>query len=133
MNQYVIIADKEYFECTYNQLIEQLGICIKFYENIDIDPTPDPIIDTSRQNNLIGKFDVNKVMKIYFENTNGLMYDKSESESDYDSDYDSNHKSDTDDLSDNEDNQIGGADIESMKFKYLKYKLKYLILLDEMR
>jgi prophage antirepressor-like protein len=126
MRKYVIIADKEYYECSYDQMIEQLAICIKFFEGHDVDTKPDKDMEQSRENSFDEPFDTTKVMKIYFE------------ENDFDSDVDPESSDDdmetSDDFSDDE-YQSGGGENKSYldRIGRLKYKLKYLTLLDELR
>jgi prophage antirepressor-like protein len=119
MSKWLIIGDKEYCECSYDQMIEQLAICINFFEGTDIDTSPDKQPVQSRETTFDEKFDTTKVIKMYFE-------DDTEEVSDHDSSDDDMKTSDS------EDYQTGGGG-RSDRMGYLKYKLKYLILLDELK
>ncbi len=125
MRKYVIIANKEHYECSYDQMVEQLAICIKFFEGYDIDTKPDKDIKQSRGNSLDEPFDTTKLMKIYF--------DENEIDSDIDSESSDDDMETSDELSDDEYQSGGCNDLEVNRIKYLKYKLKYLILVDELR
>jgi prophage antirepressor-like protein len=131
MEEYKISDGKEYFECSYNDIIKQIASCIKFFENKDIDFELDNDYDKtglSRQN---GKFDPNKklIVKIINEEvesdedkSDDVESDEDESDDSDDSDSDD---SDSDD-SDSENDIQKGGDIAS--FKYLRMKAKYLQL-----
>jgi len=127
MEDYKISDGKEYFECSYNDIIKQIASCIKFYENKDIDFELDDDYDKtglSRQND---NFDRNKklIVKIINEEEVESDEDKSDDvESDEDESGDSDD-SDSDD-SDSENDIQKGGDIAS--FKYLRMKAKYLQL-----
>lgn len=123
LTKYLIITDKEYYECTYNDLIEQLATCVKFYEKIEIDKTPDKNTELSREN-IGGKFDTTKKVHVYFEN---------DDDNNSDSDIGDSVINDTTSDKNYDDNQAGGSyDFDTIRMKYLKYQLKYLILLNEL-
>lgn len=133
MREFAIIGDKEFFECTYAQIIDQLAICIKFYEGIDIDKTPDNDAGLTRlrEADKIPPFDVNKKMKIYFENDDDDDFEDSDSDHSVDSVDSIESDVDTDD---NTDAQRGGFSNENFnKMMFLKYKVKYLTLLQELK
>lgn len=120
MNDYKTQSKKEYFECSYNEIISEIAKCIIFYEETYIDTKPDITInEISRQNSDI--FDPNKVMTVRiiddeeFDKLFDIESDTESSNSDYDSDENTigKHK------------QKGGS---YNKYSYLKYKLKYLEL-----
>jgi prophage antirepressor-like protein len=126
MEDYKISDGKEYFECSYNDIIKQIASCIKFFENKDIDFELDDDYDKtglSRQN---GKFDPNKklIVKIINEEVESDEDKSDDVESDEDESGDSDD-SDSDD-SDSENDIQKGGDIAS--FKYLRMKAKYLQL-----
>ena len=124
MNEYKIQHKKEYFECSYNIIINEIAECIKFYEQTDIDKTPDiSSHEINRQNNT--DFDPNKVSIIRIisdEDFDKMFTVKSDNDSDSESDTESN-SDDSDDIS--IDNQKGGS---YNKYSYIKYKMKYLEL-----
>jgi prophage antirepressor-like protein len=103
MNDYRIKNNKEFFECSYNTIIDIIADCVYFFEDINIDKTPD--IKISRQNNI--PFDKYKDVKIQ------ILNDK-----------------EFDELSiqsiNNTIEQTGGEN--KYFYQYLKYKFKYLEL-----
>jgi hypothetical protein len=101
MKEYKMKDRKEYYKCSYNQIINVVSSCIQFYENKTIDINPD--INLSRINKDV--FDKDKVMNLKFLKENEYI-----------------------DLCESDKNQKGG-NIMSDYDKYLKYKLKYLELL----
>jgi hypothetical protein len=123
MENFRINPKKEYFECTYNDIIEKIAGCIKFYENKDIDIKPDVDynnINLSRQID----FDENKkvIVKI-FDAQDNILCEKDDINS---SDEESDSESEDEIIEDNILNQNGGNN--SFYSDYLKYKLKYLEL-----
>jgi len=123
MEDYKISDGKEYFECSYNDIIKQIASCIKFYENKDIDLELDDDYDKtglSRQND---NFDPNKklIVKIINEEV-----ESDEDKSDEDESGDSDDSDSDSDDSDSENDIQKGGDIAS--FKYLRMKAKYLQL-----
>ncbi len=114
MEQYKVKDRKEYFKCSYNQIIEEIASCINFYEHNIINKQPD--IELNRQNI---NFNDNQIL---FKILNDNEYDdicelnNTESDEDYNSDSDN----------ENENVQKGGCDDNYQK--YLQYKLKYLQL-----
>ncbi len=126
MSEYVIIADKEYYECSYNKMIAQLALCINFFEGIDIDLTPNKYTEQARENIFGNAFDPDKKMKIYLEDNDSGF----DSNYDSDSDYESSNDIDT---SDGEYQSGGGSVEDANRLGYLKYKLKYLTLLNDMK
>ena len=121
MENFRINPKKEYFECTYNDIIKEISECIKFYENKDIDVNPDVDynkINLSRQVD----FDENKkvLVKIFDANDNILCEQDDINSSDEES------ESEDEITEDDMLNQNGGNN--SFYSEYLKYKLKYLEL-----
>jgi len=120
MEDYKIMHGKEYFECSYNEIIDKVAKCIKFYEERKINKKPE--IKLSRTTNI---FNANKQMKI--EILTDEEFDKLFENVD-------NEDSDTDNLlssdeSDNEsiiNNQTGGG--INFYLEYMSLKLKYLEL-----
>jgi hypothetical protein len=99
MNEYKIKHNKNFFECSYNTIIDVVAQCVNFFEGVEIDKMPD--IKINRQDNLL--FDKNKIVKIKIltdEEFNELLLQN--------------------------DEQTGGN--TNYLYSYLKYKLKYLEL-----
>ena len=112
MEEYKIANKKEYFECTYNEIINEIAECVKFNEGIEIDKSPD--IEYKNELSRVNDFDVNKKVLVRI-----MEYEDIDSE-----DEDSNSESEEDeDL----ENQYGGGR-ENIYCSYLTYKLKYLKL-----
>ena len=103
MNDHKIKNNKEFFECSYNTIIDIIAECVYFFEGTDIDKNPD--IKISRQTNT--PFDKNQDVKIQ------ILNDK-----EFDELY---SQSITDTIE-----QIGGEN--KYFYQYLKYKFKYLEL-----
>ncbi len=127
--KHVIIAGKEYYKCSYDILIDELASCIKFFENIDIDKTPDIFKEENKDLAREKIFDTSKYVNVVFLNDDFVdeYYSSEESDNSYDSDI-------SDSLTESSKVLIGGA-LENLidKSKYLKYKIKYLVLLDELQ
>lgn len=123
---------KEYFECSYNQIIDELAKCIMFYENKEINKTPD-IFDISRVQK-IENFDKDKKYIVKFltdeEFENLFKCDKFDTTDD-----DSDSESDTDSLSEiiidsylnnEQKEQSGGSKDNNYELKYKICCLKLL-------
>lgn len=112
LDNFRVRDNSSFLECTYNQLINTIADCVKFFENIDIDKIPDVHKKMVRENNN-EKFNTEEkyLVKIEFESDDG--------------DDDENN-----DYYDDDDNvQIGGAQSQhNIEINYLSYKLKYLEL-----
>jgi prophage antirepressor-like protein len=65
LEHYRIQNKKEYFKCSYNQMIEQIQSCVKFYENKDINTN----LDITKLNRL-NEFDENSLYYIKIINDN---------------------------------------------------------------
>jgi hypothetical protein len=66
--KYQIKYNKEYYKCSYNDIIIAITKCIKLLENRVIDKTPDTNQYNSKLNRLLFKFsdfDPNKIYKVY--------------------------------------------------------------------
>lgn len=106
-----------FFECTYDQLINQVVACVDFYENREIDRTPDIYKNIERINN-------NQNF-----NRNELFLVKIEGD-----DQEKNDDNDGDDVDndviyyDDADNVQIGCSSQNVEMNYVKYKLKYLEL-----
>jgi len=102
MEDYRIRNNSSFFECTYNQLINTIADCIYFFENKNIDKTPDIHKNIGREKIYDG-FDRDEpfIVKIEFD----------------DDDEDNNC----------DDTQIGGS-LLNMEINYLTHKLKFLEL-----
>ena len=145
MKEYQIQHKKEYYKCSYKQLIEEIASCVKFYEDINIDKKMD-ILELKRQN--INSSNVSETI-FNIKIINDKEYDSlcgNNSDDDYDSnlsnnsddDYDSNLSNNSDDdydsnLSNNSDDEDinetqDGGTIYNNEYKAYKYKLKYLNL-----
>jgi hypothetical protein len=124
MSNYLVQAEKEYVKCSYSVLIDELALCIKFFEGYDIDKTPDIFKKESRLSKN-EEFDVDIDMKFVFTN---------------EYDYDTEEYSDEDnflDISDSAEKIQTGAGQYEDKIMYkimrLKYEIKGLLLLDDLR
>ncbi|ARF07996.1 BRO-N domain protein [Catovirus CTV1] len=100
MEEYKIKDKKEYFKCTYNQLINEIASCIKFYEHGDINKEPEISRHSFKDNQTL-------LFKILNDNEFDEICE--------------------DFNSDDEIVQTGG-DREDVYIKYLEYKQKYLKL-----
>jgi len=105
MKNYKIRSNSSFLECTYNQLIDAVAECVKFFNNVDIDKTPDIHKNIERES--INKFNRDEKFLIKIE-------------------FDEDDKDDEDD----EGGQIGGilSLQHNIEINYLTYKLKYLEL-----
>lgn len=145
LKDYQFKSKKEYFTCSYNQAIIAVADCLKFFEKIDVDTTPD-IIKINRSK--IDTFDSNKIVKVIFTHEKGendiandnhdinKSDDSSVSNDDNSNDrkdaYDSNDGSTSGTDDDDFYIQTGGSDID-IEPRYLNLKLNYLqIVLDLM-
>jgi prophage antirepressor-like protein len=119
MENYRINPKKEYFECTYNDIIAQLGACIKFYENFDIDSKPHVDYDNIKLSRQVD-FDKNKIVLVkIFDAKDNILCEQE--------DINSSDDSESEDEDDDEDiKQEGGSN--TFYYDYIKYKLKYLEL-----
>jgi hypothetical protein len=116
---------KEYFRCSYNQAIQTVADCLKFYENRDIEIK----LDTQKlERAKMDNFDPNK--KVYVrvscmtndeQDSDIGVSNESDSESD-DEDDDEYESDDDDDLL----KQSGGGN--NFEMLYLKNKIKYVQL-----
>ena len=107
LENYIIKKRKDYIKCSYNDIINEIAECIKFFENIDIDKK----MNLSRLN-----INDNKKVKVVILNDEEFK----------------NYE-----IVDDKDIQKGGNVIENNNngeddnenyLKYLKYKIKYLEL-----
>lgn len=111
---------KDYFECSYNQIIKEVANCVKFFENVDIDTNPDVILDTKiKRSDSFPIFDPDKIVTVK------MSHDSEEDSSDSSNESDSDSDTDSDSYIDIVQNG-GKYDIES---SYLHLKLTYLELL----
>jgi prophage antirepressor-like protein len=62
MSKYKIKNKKEYFKCSYNQMIDAIHACVLCYENKNIDKNPEININIKRQENKNDFFDENRTM-----------------------------------------------------------------------
>lgn len=118
MEDYRFQNKKEYFESSYNTIIDEIAACIKFYENTDIDKSIE--VNELNRLNTNEKFDRDEkvLIKIIDDNEfNELCDDFKENLSDTQS---SEEETDDDDV------QEGGT--ANYEYKAAKYKLKYLEL-----
>jgi len=155
MKEYQIQHKKEYYKCSYKQLIDEIASCVNFYETDTIDKKMN-VTELKRQN--INPYTTSEIMfniKIINDEEynllcgNNLNYDSiisnnsdddydsdvlNDSDDDYDSDvsnnsaddYDSNVLNNSDDENINE-TQDGGTTCND-EYKAYKYKLKYVSL-----
>ena len=124
MENYRVSPRKEYFECTYNDIITQISACIKFYENKDIDLTPDVEYNKIQLSRSIDFNENKKVLVKLFDAQDNILCDIND-KNDSDSDSDENEESDEDSDDENIVQKGGNND---MYYDYIKYKLKYLLL-----
>lgn len=142
---------KEFFECSYNDVIKEIANCVKFYEHYDIDIKPDHIITNNekikRSNtkfDQITNFDPNKKISIRFQNDDkycdfsnlnkldnlddleNISSGGSSSNCDFDTNdlYSDLESDNVDDNQNNDENQNGGNNQYYMK--YIIFKKKYL-------
>lgn len=102
IDKFKVRKQKEYYTCSYNEIMKVIAKCIRFFENRVIDIQPMKYNENKRINNE-NMFDQNKVANIYILNDDADVCN-----------------------SDEEIIQNGGNDIYYTK--YLKYKIKYLEL-----
>ena len=67
MENYRVSPRKEYFECRYNDIITQIALCIKFYENKNIDLTPDVEYDKIQLSRSVNFNENKKVLVKFFD------------------------------------------------------------------
>jgi hypothetical protein len=131
MDNFRINNKKEYFECSYNQIIDAVSSCISFFENKDIDKKPDieQINNAKRQTNFNINKDKNIHIKVLNDDEFNTLLDREKYNSDSESDSDTNDDSDEDLRYEKiYDEQSGGSHNQNLYFDYIKYKLKYLEL-----
>jgi prophage antirepressor-like protein len=127
MEDYQIADKKEYFQCSYNQIINAIASCVLYFEEDEIDITPD-IKNISRET--INSFDKDKkfIVKIT-NNLKSLNDDCDESEKNYVSETDTDSDMDLDsDLDIKINLQKGGSVNNYYYLKYLMCNLKILQL-----
>jgi hypothetical protein len=140
------MKNKEFYECSYNQIINIIAKCVKFYEEKTINKNAD-VDKLSRQK--IENFNKDKKIMVkilsddefdkLFSNNNVIKNINTDidAEIDANTDTDADTYADTDDLlssdTDSVDNeiedsvnQIGGGDL--LNLKYISMKQKYLTL-----
>jgi hypothetical protein len=126
---------KEYFECSYSKIINEIAACVLFYENKEIDKSPE-IHNLSRiQHNNFGIFDKDKryVVKFLSDNEFNELFLCEDSELS-DVENDSEDENEDEDEDEDEDlvldsikkNQSGGFFDDNYKWKYF-YCLKKLL------
>lgn len=117
MDEFKIKDNKEYFKCTFNQLIEQIANCIKFFEERDINMEIENN-ENSQLKRVINEFGFSG-KKFYVK----ILHD-------FDLIEDSDNEHTDEELSDSDDETIqkGGSDNMNYKYMYMKSKLKYLEL-----
>ena len=114
MEQYRIQNNKEYFECSYNEMIGEIASCVMFFEQTEIDLRPDDEIEEkSNVGRLKYDFDKNKKIKTMMLDNNCC----------FDCMVGINPKQYAPEL-----NQQIGGDADYMRTKYINYKIKYLTL-----
>lgn len=133
MEYYQYQHKKEMFKCDYDTIINVIADCIKFYEGVDIDKTPDidKLYGLKRLNDI--KFNTKDVFLFK------VMNDDSENDENYENDNSENDKND--DNNDNSENEYSsdedatinlqkGGNIQNkiISYKYLFYKLQFLEL-----
>lgn len=121
MENYRVSPRKEYFECTYNDIITQIASCIKFYENKNIDLTPDVEYDKIQLSRSVNFNENKKVLVKFFDAQDNIVCDVNDKD-----DSDSETDGDDEESEDDEIVQKGGND--NMYYDYIRYKLKYLQL-----
>ena len=122
MEEYRYQNKKEYFECSFKTIIEEIASCIKFYENTDIDTNLK--IHELNRNNVIKKNE-NILFKIIDDIEYNELCNEPENEiSSDESNIESNNESDEE--LEEEIKQEGGE--INFEYKFNKYKLKYLEL-----
>jgi prophage antirepressor-like protein len=121
MENFRVNPKKEYFECTYNDIIVQLGACIKFYENKDIDNKPDVDYNNIKLSRQVD-FNKDKILLVkFFDAKDNILCEQEDINSSDDS------ESEDEDVNDAEDiKQDGGGN--TFYYDYIKYKIKYLEL-----
>lgn len=62
MDKFAIQSGKDFFKCSYNDIIKEVASCVKFYDHVDIDQTPDQIEDQI-ENKLGDKIGDNKLSR----------------------------------------------------------------------
>jgi prophage antirepressor-like protein len=130
MEEFTVMKNKEFYECSYNQIINVIANCIKFYEGNTINKNPEND-KLSRQQ--INNFNTNKKLKVKFLSDDEFdkLFENIINIGQNDTDTDELLSSDNSDLEssddelDNNDNQKGG---DLSNYKYLLIKQKYLTL-----
>ena len=120
MEKYRVSPRKEYFECTYNDIITQISACIKFYENKDIDLTPDVEYNKTELSHSINFDENKKVLVKFFDAQDNILCDVNDKD-DSDSETDEDEESEDDEI-------VQKSGNNNMYYDYIRYKLKYLQL-----
>jgi hypothetical protein len=119
MSVYRIKERKEYYKCSYSQIVNIIASCVLFYENETIDVTQDIELNRTTNDNL---FDKDKIVAVKFLTDDDDLCNGLNSDSDSDS---------IDSSLDESKNQLGGGDYYYCKFLILNQKylqLKYDLL-----
>lgn len=146
MEKYATMKNKEFYECSYNQIINIIAKCVKFYEEKTINKSADvdklsrqKIEDFNKDKKIMVKILSDDEFDKLFSNNNVIKNINTgiDAEIDANTDTDADTYADTDDLlssdTDSVDNeiedsvnQIGGGDL--LNLKYISMKQKYLTL-----
>jgi hypothetical protein len=121
MENYRVSPRKEYFECTYNDIITQIASCIKFYENKDINLTPDVEYNKIQLSRSVNFNENKKVLVKFFDAQDNILCDVNDKD-------DSDSETDEDDEESEDDEIVQKGGDNNMYYDYIKYKLKYLQL-----
>jgi len=107
LDKYRIRKRKEYVECTYKQVINEIYECVKFFEDKEINKKPEIEVNKKYNHKMNRQFNQDKKYKIVILNDDDMTKFNI--------------------VDENNINQKGG-DIDDNYMKYLKYKIKYLEL-----
>ena len=118
MENYRVSPRKEYFECTYNDIITQISACIKFYENKDIDLTPDVEYNKTELSRSVNFDENKKVLVKFFDAQDNILCNINDKDN-------SDSETDEDDEESEDDEIIQKGGDNNMYYDYILYKLKY--------
>ena len=130
MEEFAIMKNKEFYECSYNQIVNVIASCVKFYESKNINIKPD-VEKLSRKT--LNNFNKDKkvMIKILTDEEFDKLFKNADENTKNESDVDTDEllSSETDSTDEEEEEEIiqmGGGN--SINYKYILMKQKYLTL-----
>jgi prophage antirepressor-like protein len=128
LDKYRIRKRKEYVECTYNQIINEIYECVKFFEDKEIDKNPEIEIEIEKKYNHKMNRQFNQDIKYEVIILNDDDMQKINIVDKEIMNHQGGIRNDTSLYNNNDSMQSDNNDINENYMKYLKYKIKYLEL-----